>query len=177
MGGHDWFGDGCKRLPCDVSVSPQVAPGLEGKEGELFVKGPTVFQEYWCRPQETRDAFTPDGWFKTGILPWRSLSLVGGPSGSLLFMGGCHLWLSAMVQDWEEPLTARLGWTPGDQACAWSWLRAWVRYAFGVHSLQHLKQKELAVPFCLSLGRRGLCPMPLEALGSRMPGELFETPG
>nr|XP_056718869.1 malonate--CoA ligase ACSF3, mitochondrial [Euleptes europaea] len=44
----------------------QVTPGLEGKEGELFVKGPTVFREYWNRPKETRDAFTPDGWFKTG---------------------------------------------------------------------------------------------------------------
>ncbi|XP_060109549.1 malonate--CoA ligase ACSF3, mitochondrial [Heteronotia binoei] len=44
----------------------KVTPGLEGKEGELFVKGPTVFREYWNRPKETRDAFTPDGWFKTG---------------------------------------------------------------------------------------------------------------
>ncbi|KAH0619693.1 hypothetical protein JD844_000617 [Phrynosoma platyrhinos] len=44
----------------------KVTPGLDEKEGELFVKGPTVFQEYWNRPKETRDAFTPDGWFKTG---------------------------------------------------------------------------------------------------------------
>ncbi|XP_048371101.1 malonate--CoA ligase ACSF3, mitochondrial [Sphaerodactylus townsendi] len=46
--------------------STQVTPGMEGKEGELFVKGPTVFREYWNRAKETRDAFTPDGWFKTG---------------------------------------------------------------------------------------------------------------
>ncbi|XP_053127460.1 malonate--CoA ligase ACSF3, mitochondrial isoform X7 [Hemicordylus capensis] len=44
----------------------QVTPGLGNKEGELLVKGPAVFQEYWNRPTETRDAFTPDGWFKTG---------------------------------------------------------------------------------------------------------------
>ncbi|KAM4596863.1 malonate--CoA ligase ACSF3, mitochondrial [Fundulus diaphanus] len=44
----------------------QVRPGLEGKEGELLVRGPSVFKEYWNRPQETRDAFTEDGWFKTG---------------------------------------------------------------------------------------------------------------
>ncbi|NXA45609.1 ACSF3 synthetase, partial [Nothocercus julius] len=44
----------------------QVTPGLEGQEGELFVKGPSVFREYWNRPKETKDAFTPDGWFKTG---------------------------------------------------------------------------------------------------------------
>ncbi|XP_075795967.1 malonate--CoA ligase ACSF3, mitochondrial isoform X1 [Pelodiscus sinensis] len=44
----------------------KVTPGLDGKEGELFVKGPTVFREYWNRPEETKAAFTPDGWFKTG---------------------------------------------------------------------------------------------------------------
>lgn len=51
-----------------ASLFPQVTPGLDDKEGELFVKGPTVFLEYWNRPKETRDAFTPDGWFKTGTL-------------------------------------------------------------------------------------------------------------
>lgn len=44
----------------------KVTPGMEDKEGELFVKGSTVFQEYWNKPKETREAFTPDGWFKTG---------------------------------------------------------------------------------------------------------------
>ncbi|XP_069724475.1 malonate--CoA ligase ACSF3, mitochondrial [Phaenicophaeus curvirostris] len=44
----------------------QVTPGLEGQEGELLVRGPSVFREYWNRPGETEDAFTPDGWFKTG---------------------------------------------------------------------------------------------------------------
>ena len=34
-------------------------------DGELLVRGPSVFQGYWNRPDETRDAFT-DGWFKTG---------------------------------------------------------------------------------------------------------------
>ncbi|XP_014798031.1 PREDICTED: acyl-CoA synthetase family member 3, mitochondrial [Calidris pugnax] len=46
--------------------STQVTPGSEGQEGELLVKGPSVFREYWNRPRETADAFTPDGWFKTG---------------------------------------------------------------------------------------------------------------
>lgn len=44
----------------------QVRPGLEGKEGELLVRGPSVFREYWNKPQETRESFTSDGWFKTG---------------------------------------------------------------------------------------------------------------
>ncbi|XP_054054161.1 malonate--CoA ligase ACSF3, mitochondrial isoform X3 [Rissa tridactyla] len=45
----------------------QVTPGLEGQEGELLVKGPSVFREYWNRPRDTADAFTPDGWFKTDV--------------------------------------------------------------------------------------------------------------
>ncbi|XP_004704792.2 malonate--CoA ligase ACSF3, mitochondrial [Echinops telfairi] len=44
----------------------KVTPGFEEKEGELLVRGPAVFREYWDRPDETTRAFTPDGWFKTG---------------------------------------------------------------------------------------------------------------
>src|SRR5262249_39845471 len=35
-------------------------------DGEILVKGPSVFKGYWNRPEETLDAFTHDGWFKTG---------------------------------------------------------------------------------------------------------------
>ena len=34
-------------------------------DGEVLVRAPSVFQGYWNRPDETRDAFL-DGWFKTG---------------------------------------------------------------------------------------------------------------
>ncbi len=34
-------------------------------DGEVLVRGPSVFTGYWNRPEETRDAFV-DGWFKTG---------------------------------------------------------------------------------------------------------------
>ncbi|MCH7696918.1 MAG: acyl-CoA synthetase [Proteobacteria bacterium] len=41
-------------------------PLTEGtKEGEIQVRGPNVFMEYWQRPDETRQAFDSD-WFKTG---------------------------------------------------------------------------------------------------------------
>jgi malonyl-CoA/methylmalonyl-CoA synthetase len=36
-----------------------------GSPGEIEVRGPGVFKEYWGRPQETREAFR-DGWFRTG---------------------------------------------------------------------------------------------------------------
>ena len=35
------------------------------EDGEILVRGPSVFSSYWNLPDETRNAFT-DGWFKTG---------------------------------------------------------------------------------------------------------------
>jgi long-chain acyl-CoA synthetase len=35
------------------------------EDGEVLVRGPSIFKGYWNRPQETREAFV-DGWFKTG---------------------------------------------------------------------------------------------------------------
>jgi long-chain acyl-CoA synthetase len=43
-------------------------PNIEVKiaeDGEILVRGPSVFKSYWNQPQETKDAFV-DGWFKTG---------------------------------------------------------------------------------------------------------------
>lgn len=34
--------------------------------GELLIRGPTVFKEYWKNDEETKKSFTEDGWFKTG---------------------------------------------------------------------------------------------------------------
>jgi acyl-CoA synthetase (AMP-forming)/AMP-acid ligase II len=36
--------------------------------GEVCVTGPTVFSGYWNRPEASADAFTSDGWFRTGDL-------------------------------------------------------------------------------------------------------------
>jgi long-chain acyl-CoA synthetase len=49
-----------------------VGPVLAGfgvrfaEDEELEVKGPAVFAGYWHRPLETAEAFTADGWFRTG---------------------------------------------------------------------------------------------------------------
>ncbi|XP_036131749.1 malonate--CoA ligase ACSF3, mitochondrial [Molossus molossus] len=44
----------------------KVTPGFKEKEGELLVRGLSVFREYWDKPEETKKAFTSDGWFITG---------------------------------------------------------------------------------------------------------------
>lgn len=47
----------------------KVKPGTTGDSeiiGSLQVKGPNVFNEYWKRPEATKNSFTEDGWFVTG---------------------------------------------------------------------------------------------------------------
>ena len=41
------------------------APPPPGGPGEIEIRGPQVFREYWGRPEETAGAFR-DGWFRTG---------------------------------------------------------------------------------------------------------------
>lgn len=38
----------------------------ENEPGEIQIKGPNVFLEYWQKPEATQKAFTPDGWFLSG---------------------------------------------------------------------------------------------------------------
>jgi long-chain acyl-CoA synthetase len=45
---------------------PMPGTQIELREGEIVVKGPQVMQGYWNAPEETRAAFTADGFFKTG---------------------------------------------------------------------------------------------------------------
>jgi len=40
-------------------------PVAEGIPGEIEVRGPSVFSEYWGKPEATREAFH-EGWFRTG---------------------------------------------------------------------------------------------------------------
>lgn len=41
-------------------------PCATGTVGHVQVRGPNVFSGYLGMPDKTREAFTPDGWFKTG---------------------------------------------------------------------------------------------------------------
>jgi len=67
-------------------------PGVDVRlaDGELEVRGPGVFLEYWHRPAETRAAFA-DGWFRTGdsaVLEDGAYRLLGRTNVDILKTGG-----------------------------------------------------------------------------------------
>lgn len=59
-------------VPASVDVKLVSLPELgystdsNPPQGEIWVKGPSVFTEYYENPEETAKAKTEDGWFKTG---------------------------------------------------------------------------------------------------------------
>jgi long-chain acyl-CoA synthetase len=56
-----------------IGTVGKTLPNIEvriAEDGEILVRGPSVFRGYWNRPEETQNAFIDgrvnDGWFKTG---------------------------------------------------------------------------------------------------------------
>jgi long-chain acyl-CoA synthetase len=64
-------GIGCVNTPTALRFGTvgKAVPGVEVKtaaDGELLMKGPNVFREYWNNEEATKETFTDDGWFRTG---------------------------------------------------------------------------------------------------------------
>jgi malonyl-CoA/methylmalonyl-CoA synthetase len=80
-------------------------PGVEVRlepegEGELVVRGPSVFAGYWERPAATADAFA-EGWFKTGDIVAADADgylSIRGRRGDLIISGGFNVY-PAEVED------------------------------------------------------------------------------
>ncbi|GLD96146.1 hypothetical protein PINS_up004824 [Pythium insidiosum] len=63
------------------------------EEGELRVRGPSVFREYWGKPDATAREFDADGWFKTGDIAQysaekQSFRIRGRASADIIKTGG-----------------------------------------------------------------------------------------
>jgi malonyl-CoA/methylmalonyl-CoA synthetase len=91
------------RVPGSVGVP---LPGVEvqlvdegsalaktGMPGEIEVRGPSVFKEYWGKPEATREAFR-NGWFRTGdmsIVENGVYRILGRTSVDIIKSGGHKL--------------------------------------------------------------------------------------
>lgn len=72
-------------------VDPDGRALRPGTEGELHVRGPSLFVGYHERPQFTAEAYTPDGWFRTGgrgTLDAGGYLAITGRSKDLIIRGG-----------------------------------------------------------------------------------------
>lgn len=66
-----------------------------GEVGNLLVKGPNVFREYWGMPEKTAADFTEDGFFKTGDLATIDADgyvAIVGRSKDLIITGGLNVY-------------------------------------------------------------------------------------
>ena len=64
-------------------VGPNDAALPPGEEGELHIRGSLLFPGYFDHPEANRDAFSADGWFRTGDLA------VIGADGNVAITGRC----------------------------------------------------------------------------------------
>ena len=85
---------GSPGLPCGNSVRLRDAEGEDcknGVEGEIEVRGPNLMRTYLNDEQATREAFSADGWYRTGDMGYRDGSgyvYVTGRIKEIIIKGG-----------------------------------------------------------------------------------------
>ncbi len=71
------------------------APLPSGEIGDIQLRGPNVFPGYWRQPGKTAEAFTVDGFFRTGDQGWLSEDsylTIAGRSTDLVISGGLNVY-------------------------------------------------------------------------------------
>lgn len=72
-------------------VNEQYEQVALGAPGEIIVRGKNVFQQYWQKPDATQEAFTKEGWFKTGdiaVVEQGYYRIMGRSSVDIIKSGG-----------------------------------------------------------------------------------------
>ncbi|KNA22452.1 hypothetical protein SOVF_033320 [Spinacia oleracea] len=79
----------------EVKILAEEGNGNETGTGELCVKSPSLFREYWKLPEVTKQSFTEDGFFKTGdavtIDEDGYFVILGRTSADIMKVGGYKL--------------------------------------------------------------------------------------
>ena len=77
-------------------VNPETeVPLPDGAIGEVQIKGHHVCKGYWRQPEKTVDAFTPDGWLRTGDMGLREPDgyfTLKGRAKDLIITGGLNVY-------------------------------------------------------------------------------------
>ncbi|XP_021736889.1 malonate--CoA ligase-like [Chenopodium quinoa] len=85
-----------KPLPgVEVKILEEEGSGNETGVGELCVRSPSLFREYWKLPEVTKQSFTADGFFKTGDAVTTDedgyFKILGRTSADIMKVGGYKL--------------------------------------------------------------------------------------
>jgi len=130
----------------------EVAPATAG---EIEIRGPSVFKEYWGKPDATREAFR-DSWFRTGdmgivengvyrILGRKSIDIIktGGNKVSALeieevlrehpAVADCAV-VGVPDEEWGERVAAAIVLQPGNSLDLAA-LRSWAKERLAVHKV------------------------------------------
>jgi long-chain acyl-CoA synthetase len=91
-----------KTVPqCDMKILNPDERGV----GEVIVKGPMVMQGYFEMPEETAEAFTPDGYLKTGDLGYMDsesyLYLTGRAKNLIVTEGGKNVYPEEIENEFQ----------------------------------------------------------------------------
>lgn len=127
----------------------------EGRVGQIQVRGPNVFQEYWGKPEATREAFQ-DGWFCTGdeaLLDQGYYRIQGRSSVDIMKTGGYKVSALEIEEvlrthdairdcavvgvedpDWGEAVCAAVTLKP-DTKLALETLRTWAKERLAVYKV------------------------------------------
>ena len=85
----------------------------DARPGELQVRGPSIFKEYWGKPEITATAFPEDGWFCTGDIVEETdgvYRILGRASQDFMISGGENV----NLREVEEAVSTH----PDVEACA-----------------------------------------------------------
>ncbi|HYC62196.1 MAG TPA: long-chain fatty acid--CoA ligase [Thermoanaerobaculia bacterium] len=68
---------------------------MDGEVGEMWIRGPHVSKGYWNNEAATREAYTDDGWFRTGDLARRDAEgffYIAGRRKEMFISGGVNVY-------------------------------------------------------------------------------------